>query len=174
MSGPVTRALGASKLASAIKPGLQGMGQHSARVDGAIRATFADSIDLDEATRPEHPNDNRWDYLLGHSTTSNIVAVEVHSAETSQVSVVIEKKERSRAHLRAHLASGAGVAAWFWVASNAVDLVPFDKVSIRLTQNGIKMVGRSLCAKHLADLQPSGPARPPAPGRPPTPRRPRR
>lgn len=161
MSGPVTRALGASKLASAVKPGLQAMGQHSGRIDQPLRGAFLDAIDLDEATRADHPNDHRWDYLLGHES-SNIVAVEVHSAETSQVSVVIAKKERSRAHLRAHLRSGCGVAAWYWVASSKVDLVPLDKQKLRLDQSGIQMVGKTLLKKHLASLQPLAPPRPTA------------
>jgi hypothetical protein len=136
------------------------MGQHSGRVALELRASFADSLDLDEATRADHPNDNRWDYLLGHGPSSNVVAVEVHSAETSQVGVVIAKKERSRVHLREHLTPGSSVAAWYWIASNAAALVPFDKVKLRLEQNGIRMVGRSLQAKHLASLQPAQPTRP--------------
>lgn len=155
MSGPVTRALGSSQLATAIKGGLQAMGAYSGRVDGAIRRAFVDSIDLDEATRPAHPNDHRWDYLIGHATTSNVVGVEVHSAETSQVSVVIEKKKRSRTHLQPHLAAGTSVAAWYWVASGKVSFPTFDKQKIRLAQEGSAMVGSSLQAKHLASLQPA-------------------
>jgi hypothetical protein len=155
MSGPVARALNGGKLAPLVRTGLQAMGDHSGRVDGSLRSSFLDSLDLDSATKDDHPTDHRWDYLLGHAQTSTVVAVEVHSAETSQVSVVIAKKERSREHLRRHLAEGASVAAWYWVASNGVDLVPFDKMKLRLEQNGIQMVGRSLKAKHLESLKPA-------------------
>jgi hypothetical protein len=113
---------------------------------------FLDSLDLDKATRERHPNDARWDYLLGHDASSRVVAIESHSAETSQVSLVIQKRTASLEHLHGQLADGHYVAAWYWTASGRVDFVPHEKVVNRLSQNGIQFVGGRLEAKHLVHL----------------------
>jgi hypothetical protein len=153
VSGPVSRALRGSSLAQKVRPGLQAVpGTNHRCIGEALRPRFLDSLDLDAATRPEHPDEARWDYLLGHDGTSQIVALEVHSASTSNVGEVIRKRAASRDHLQAHLQSGATVAAWYWVASGRVDFAPHDKTINRLNQHGIQFVGSRLDQKHLASL----------------------
>ena len=151
MSGPVYRALKGSYLAAAIQGGTQAIpGDKRKHIEESVRPEFLDSLDLDAATRERHPNDARWDYLLGHAPSSQVVALETHSAETSQVSRVIQKRAASRAHLQNQLTTGHNVAAWYWVASGRVDFVPHEKTIIRLSENGIQFVGGRLEAKHLA------------------------
>lgn len=48
---------------------------HRDYFDAAIRRDIADSLDLDAATKDLHPDDNRWDYLLGHSPSGEVIAV---------------------------------------------------------------------------------------------------
>jgi hypothetical protein len=157
VSGPVSRALKGSHLAASIRPGTQALPSDKRRhVGEALRPAFADSLDLDEATRVQYPNDARWDYLLGHDDASCVVALETHSAHTSEVGLVIQKRAASRRHLRDHLVAGHDVAAWFWAASGRVDFVPHEKMINRLNENGIEFVGGRLEAKHLtAILRPS-------------------
>lgn len=153
MSGPVSRALKGSGLSRRIRPGLQGVsGTDHRYISEALRPRFLDSLDLDAATRPEHPDEARWDYLLGHDGTSQVVALEVHSAGTSNVGEVIRKRAASRHHLQAHLQPGETVAAWYWAASGRVDFAPHDKTINRLNQHGIQFVGGRLDQKHLASL----------------------
>ena len=153
MSGPVSRALRGSYLGAAIRDGIQAIPNDKRRhVAEAVRVEFMDSLDLDEATRERHPNDARWDYLLGHSASSCVVALEAHSAETSQVSRVIQKRAASLLHLRGQLGPGCRVAEWYWAASGRVDFVPHEKTVFRLSENGIRFVGGRLEAKHLAGL----------------------
>ena len=116
MSGPVHRALKNSYLAKAIQGGIQAVpGDKRKHIAESVRPEFLDSLDLDEATRERHPTDARWDYLLGHASSSKVVAIETHSAETSQVSKVIQKRTASLGHLRDQLTEGHRVAAWYWV-----------------------------------------------------------
>ncbi len=153
MSGPVTRALKGSSLAETIQPGLRAIPQADRRYIGeSLRPTFLDSLNLDEATRSKHPGDSRWDYLLGHDGSSQVIALEAHSANTSNVAEVVRKRAASREHLQAHLQDGEAVAAWYWVASGRVDFAPHDKTINYLDQNGIQFVGSRLEAKHLASL----------------------
>jgi hypothetical protein len=153
VSGPVHRALKGSYLAAAIRDGLQAVPNDKRKhIAESVRSEFQDSLDLDEATRERHPTDARWDYLLGHTSSSKVVAIETHSAATSQVSSVIQKRTASLGHLRDQLTTGHHVAAWYWAASGRVDFVPLEKTVIRLSENGIQFVGGRLEAKHLAVL----------------------
>jgi hypothetical protein len=161
MTGSVGRVLARSELRHAVKPGIQAVrGADSSRIANDTRRLFDDSLDLDTATRPAHKNDHRWDYLLGHKETGHVVALEVHPAETAEVTRVIAKRTASSAHLQAHLESGETVAAWYWVASGRIAFVPLDKVRQRLSEHGIEFVGSRLEAKRLASLPKRATARP--------------
>lgn len=54
---------------------------HRDLFDREVRASFADSLDLDEAMKRGREEENRWDYLLGHEASGEVVAVEPHSAK---------------------------------------------------------------------------------------------
>jgi hypothetical protein len=125
---------------------------HRVYLHETIRASFGDSLDLDEAMRPLFPNQNRWDYLLGYTPARRIVALEPHSAHEDQISVIIEKKKAAQEQLRGHLKKNAVVAEWFWVASGKVQFAKTEKAIRRLDEHGILFVSRNLLAKHLAHL----------------------
>lgn len=123
---------------------------HREKIAADVRDTFADSVEIDEGLRPGHEQEHRWDYLLGHGPSRQIVGMECHTAGTSEISVVIEKLRRAKEQLRPHLRDGVRVTRWYWVASGRVDFVPsVEKASLRLAQAGVSFVGRSLRAKDL-------------------------
>jgi hypothetical protein len=122
---------------------------HRDHFDPAIRSSFADSLDLDAALQADHEQENRWDYLLGHRPSREVVAVEPHSARTDQVSTVIGKRSSARKQLRTHLRDGARVSRWLWVASGRVSFAHTEKAKLLLDQNGIEFVGTKVMAKHL-------------------------
>jgi hypothetical protein len=93
--------------------------------------------------------ENRWDYLLGHAPSKQLVGVEPHSAANSEISTVVDKLVAARSQLQDHLCDGKFVAKWFWVASGKVHFAPLEKATLRLAQNGITFVGRTLTSKHL-------------------------
>jgi hypothetical protein len=150
-----------------VKEGLQALPKKHHRLVGeSARSRIVESLDIDEALRTAHPSAPRWDYLIGDGVESQVLAVEPHSAETSEVPTVIAKRRAAIVQLRPHLRSGARVVKWLWIASGRVDFVPHDRVLLRLAQEGIEFVGRQLEERHLA-------ARPPAAASPaPTRRRP--
>ena len=79
---------------------------HRDHFEVAIRPTFADSLDLDEALKQGHEQENRWDYLLGHSPSGDVVAVEPHSAKQDQITTVIKKRSAAREQLKGHMRDG--------------------------------------------------------------------
>jgi hypothetical protein len=123
---------------------------HRGYFDEAIRSSFADSLELDEAMHADHDQENRWDYLLGHSPSDEVIAVEPHSAKQGQITTVIRKRAAARAQLAEHLRDGARISRWLWVASGKVHFADTEKAKRELDQNGIEFVGTKVLAKHLS------------------------
>ncbi|MEA3283603.1 MAG: hypothetical protein U9Q00_01320 [Synergistota bacterium] len=100
------------------------------------------SLDMDEAWRIEYPNAPRWDYCIGYDLNGGEVVyyLEVHPAETSEVSSVIEKARflRKRMPLDAH-------SLWdirrslVWVASGRINIPPkHARKRKQLASEGVK------------------------------------
>lgn len=132
---------------------VDGMGavlnSHRDYFDSSIRPSFADSLELDEAVREGHEQENRWDYLLGHVPSGSVVAVEPHSAKHDEITTVIKKREAALKHLKEHLNNGVKITKWLWVASGKVQFANTEKAKLRLDQKGIQFVGTKVTAKHL-------------------------
>jgi hypothetical protein len=147
---PVREALVAqSMLAFHIQDGLGAVkDKDKPFIDASIRTQFADSLDTDEAFRVGRDQEPRWDYLLGHEKVG-LVAVEPHSAKTDEVDAVVNKKKALQQQLQDHLMDGKVISTWLWVASGTVCFPRGSKHEIKLSQAGIKFVGRRVIAKHL-------------------------
>jgi hypothetical protein len=122
---------------------------HRSYFDDGLRSRIDDSLNLDEATRSAHPQANRWDYVLGDQGTRKLFAVEPHSANTGEISVVIKKKAAALEHLRGHLRNGQVIDRWIWVASGTVRLVPLEKSKFQLDKAGIVLCGRRVMLKDI-------------------------
>ncbi|MCK5795597.1 MAG: hypothetical protein KAI47_00325 [Deltaproteobacteria bacterium] len=139
-----------SSLRDDVRDGIRALARaHHDYLGEGVRADFADSLDLDEALREDYPEENRWDYLLGHRKSGEVLALEPHAARSDQVATVIAKKEAAREQFSDHLREGAGVSAWLWVASGDVGFPSTGKARRRLDQHGIKFVGRRVQPKDL-------------------------
>lgn len=123
--------------------------EHRALLEGGIRPDLLDSLDLDAGLLASHPQENRWDYLLGHGPSAEVVAIESHTASDGEVAVLIAKRDAARRQLRSHLREGAGPTAWIWVTEGRVGFAQTEKAILRLDQAGITFAGRKVLAKHL-------------------------
>lgn len=150
-STPLRRALrDESVLQAAVADGLGAVARaHKPYFLAAVRPDFADSIDLDSALKSAHPEQNRWDYLLGHAPSAQLIAVEPHTAGQDQITTIIAKRAAAREQLRDHLREGEQVHGWLWVASGKVQFADTEKARRLLDQNGIQFVGTRVTAKHL-------------------------
>jgi hypothetical protein len=126
---------------------------HRQRLYSGIRNTIADSLDLDKATQPDHAQESRWDYLLGHTPSVSIVALEPHSAEQDQTTKIIDKKKAAQQQLSSQLKPGNRIAAWIWVASSKIFSADPEKVRLRIAQEGIRLVASTVLEKHLPDAK---------------------
>ena len=75
-------------LKNAYKNGLQALGNYSNKVRPSDTKKCEGSVDIDAAVKGIYPNDSRWDYAIGYDGTTYFI--EVHSAETSQVTPVLK------------------------------------------------------------------------------------
>lgn len=139
-----------SSLQTAVQDGL-GAVQKADRdyLDSAIRTVFSDSLELDAAMRQGHEEDNRWDYLLGHQPSEQVVAVEPHAATQHQIATVIKKRQAAKNQLTGHLQEGKTIAKWLWVATGKVHFADTEKARRQLDQAGIEFVNTKILAKHL-------------------------
>lgn len=117
--------------------------------DAAVRTAFSDSLDTDEAVRASNGQQNRWDYLLGHEASGELIGVEPHSAESGEIGTVIRKKDAATQQLGPHLKPGKRVSRWLWVSSGKTHFADTEKAVRRLDQSGIKYVGGKILPKHL-------------------------
>jgi hypothetical protein len=139
---------------SALQPSVtDGLGAiaaaHRNHFESSIRSNFSDSLNLDEAVMQGREEENRWDYLLGHEPSGEVIAVEPHSAKHSEINTVIRKRAAARRHLREHLCDGASVQRWLWVASGKVHFADTEKTKRLLDQHGIEFVGAKIMTRHL-------------------------
>lgn len=140
-----TTLFAASTLRPRVKPGLGAVLSRDRRLIALTeRPQVGDSLDLDSATREEFPNANRWDYLLSVPTASHIIGLEPHSANDSEIRVVIAKKQHAIDYLVNHLPPGRRVAKWFWVCQGAVNFSRMERARRLLDQKGISFQGREL------------------------------
>ena len=80
------------------------------------------SVAIDDDCKSAHPNDTRWDYVVGVNRASKPLAhyIEVHSACTNEVSKMAEKLEWLKQYIRAQAKLSLIKSEFHWVASERV------------------------------------------------------
>jgi hypothetical protein len=144
----IKRALkGASTLHRFIRSGKQAVrSADRARIDDA--GHLVDSLDLEEALPADGPSIKRFDYLLGTNLEApQILGLEVHPANTGEARIVVAKKQDTARALRPHLAAGATIKHWYWVASGPTGITRNTPQARLLDQNGIRLVGSHFVVK---------------------------
>ncbi len=130
------------------KPGLHAI----KRSEGAGQVAGQDSDSLlggaciDDDCKPAYPNDSRWDYVIGYGRRGGPVAyfIEVHSAETSDVSTVEKKLTWLLGYVQADAQQELAKLPReiHWVASGRINIpkhVPqYRKLQTTLRKRGLR------------------------------------
>ena len=108
-------------VANCFQNGLSALGMYKDRVEAKDTRLIEGSIDIDGCTRLIFPQANRWDYALCYN--SEVYFIEVHSAQTSQVSKVLKKLQWLRDWLNEHAPElnklkPKNKPAFYWIQSN--------------------------------------------------------
>lgn len=98
--------------------GITALGKYSNRIQVKDKTKLEGSVDIDFCTTAKYPNDNRWDYALSYR--GETFFVEVHSANTAEVKVVLKKLQwlKDWLNVRAPLINKSKArVCFFWVQS---------------------------------------------------------
>ena len=128
-------------VANCFQPGLRALGEYSQKIVPAETSKCGGSVDLDACTRTIYPNQNRWDYAISYA--SKVYFVEVHSAESGEVSTVLRKLKwlkdwlNEKAPEIKKLKAGQ---AYFWVQSGRFNILPNSSQARQIAQTGLRPI----------------------------------
>jgi len=105
--------------------GLRALGKYSKKVELSDAHKAEGSVDVDECVSRLYPNDNRWDYALGYDGEAYFV--EVHSANTGEVSTVLRKLQWLKDWLNTQAPEINNIKAkhrtpFYWIQSGKFDI----------------------------------------------------
>lgn len=125
------------------KVGLTALGKNSSKVTVPKTVKVEGSVDIDSTTVAIHPQENRWDYAIGFN--GKVIFVEVHSAESGEVSVVLKKLQWLKVWLNSKAPELAKLRApepYFWVQSKSFQILKHSPQFRRAVQMGILPVSK--------------------------------
>lgn len=128
-----------SETHSCYKRGLKAMGGYSQKIKTTNPRLINGSVFLEECLANNYHHANFWDYMVSYN--SKIYFVEVHPAETGNISEMIKKVKWLKDWLNnsgvqfKHMKSNN--YPYRWVASGRVNIVKNSSQGRRLTKSGI-------------------------------------
>ena len=128
-------------VANGYQIGLSALGQYSNRINAANTLLLNGSVDIDTCTTRKYPNENRWDYALAYS--QKVYFVEVHSANTSQVSTVMRKLQWLKDWLNSCAPEINKLKAqqpYYWIMSNNNQILRGSSQARQISQAGLKPI----------------------------------
>jgi hypothetical protein len=129
------------EIADGYRTGLSALGQYSNKIIVANTRLLNGSVDIDACTVVKYPNENRWDYALAYR--QEVYFVEVHSANTSQVSTVLRKLQWLKDWLNSAAPEINKLKAqhpYYWIMSNKYNILNVTSQARRIAQKGLKPI----------------------------------
>lgn len=125
--------------------GLTAMGNYSGKVQANNTRLLHGSVDLDAATRMSHPQDSRWDYIIGYNEEAYFI--EVHPAYSSEVSTVLNKLEWLQNWLRLDAPAINQIRPiskehLFWVHTKGFDIPKSSRQYRAAVEKKLKLVSK--------------------------------
>ncbi|MFC0318680.1 MULTISPECIES: hypothetical protein [Olivibacter] len=123
--------------------GLKALGGNSRKISLADNSKCEGSLDIDNCTRTLYPQSNRWDYCFCYR--NEIYFVEVHTANTTEVSTVIRKLQWLKDWLN-HQApelnklKASSRHPFYWIQSSKFNIPATSKQFRTVVQAGIKPI----------------------------------
>lgn len=123
--------------------GLQALGKYSLKIIPEDSSKCAGSLDIDACTQSLYPDENRWDYALSYD--SKVYFVEVHPAETGEISTVLRKLQWLKdwlSHKAPEIYKLKANAPYFWIQSGRCNITMTSVQGKKLAKLGIRIVPR--------------------------------
>ncbi len=108
-------------IANCYEGGLAALGKYKLKIELTEPRKVDGSVVIDESVRPLFPQANRWDYAISYN--SEVYFIEVHSAQTSEVAVVLRKHRWLKDWLNEYAPELNAMKpkdkpAFYWIQSN--------------------------------------------------------
>ncbi len=131
-------------ISNAYRTGLQALGSYSDKVSLGDARLCEGSVDIDAATVTIYAQANRWDYCISYKGEAYFV--EVHSANTGEVSTVLKKLSwlKKWLHQNAPLISPRRAKSnpFYWIQSNGFHILPNSAQYRQVVQQRIKPISK--------------------------------
>ena len=112
-------------VANGFYSGLEALGKYRTKIQATDEQLLNGSINIDVCTMRKYPDENRWDYAIAYNEF--VYFVEVHPANTKEVSVVLKKRQWLKDWLNkeAKLINQLEKAqpAYYWIRSNNFNIL---------------------------------------------------
>jgi hypothetical protein len=129
------------------RPGLQALlGADKDHVTAEDTHSITGSVNLDATLKEKFPNDNRWDYAIGHQP-SNVKGVmvywtEIHPASSGEVKVVLAKLDWLQRWLKDSAPKLRAMRrAFVWISSGRTSFTLSSPKQKRFASLGLRRVG---------------------------------
>jgi len=131
-------------IANCYQIGLQGLGIHSRKIELLEGKHCSGSVDIDSCTRAKYPQSNRWDYAF--CFREEVFFVEVHTANTREISTVVKKLKWLKDWLRDEAPELDKLKAksqpFVWIQSKDYHIPKMAPQNLALVQVGIKPISK--------------------------------
>lgn len=127
------------------RPGLQALGSHSNKISLGNNSQCNGSVEIDECVKGKYANSNRWDYCFGYNHEAYFI--EVHSANTSEVSTMLNKLQWLKDWLNSsapELYKMKAKPPYYWIMTGKYNIQPNSPQARRIAQSGLRPISR-LC-----------------------------
>ena len=119
-------------------------GNHSTKIQLGDTRKCEGSVAIDDCTESLYPQENRWDYVFSYKGEAYFV--EVHSAHTNEVSVVLKKLQWLKDWLNGKAPEikklQAKNRAFIWIQTNGNHITPTSPQSRIIAKAGLKPVSK--------------------------------
>ncbi|WP_434687102.1 hypothetical protein [Pseudanabaena minima] len=126
-------------LKDAYRNGLQALGNYSNKVRPSDTKKCEGSVDIDTAVKDIYRNASRWDYAIGYDGTTYFI--EVHSADTSEVTSVLKKFSWLKEFLvtDAPELNQQPKKRFYWISSGGNNILKGSPQARKLASSGITL-----------------------------------
>lgn len=123
--------------------GLRALGSDSKKINLGDTAKCEGSVDIDRCTLAKYPQSNRWDYCFSYR--GEVFFVEVHTANTAEVSTVFRKLRWLKDWLNNEAPELAKMKVrsqnpYYWIQSSRFNIPKTSKQYRQVIQEGIKPI----------------------------------
>jgi hypothetical protein len=133
--------LATPEVENCFQAGLQALGKYSQKITPANLSKCEGSLDIDACTLTLYPNQSRWDYALAYD--SKVYFVEVHPAETGEVSTILRKLQWLKEWLSQkapEINQLRADAPYFWIQSGRFSILKNSPQAKQIAQYGIRPI----------------------------------